>query len=659
MTFSDVSLKKKIFLLLALPVMGVLALSTTAIVKSYATYQSMVEVEESVLVATNFANLVHELQKERGMTAGFIGSKGQKFADDIIEQRRQTDIKLGSRQELLTQHQINWPSFSTLNRNIESSLRQLRDIRSLVDTNQIALNEALGFYTRINANLLETSSLIAKQSKDSTIVEQASAYYNFLQGKERAGIERAVLNNVFAQDQFSGNLRANFITLKSQQETYFDNFTVFAAPQNKRYFEEQLSHPTVAETNRLKSIALSKVESFNIDPIHWFTQATGRIGQLKSVENHLSDALVSLANTTKQDATNILVTSALLSLALIIATLIISSMVIRDIIARVDDLSNVLSRVENNNDLTAKAQLKGASELGGISNALNQTLEKFSFAIEEISTTSSVLAAGAEQTSQTCVRNSKAMNDQQDEISLVATAVEEISVTVKEVAVNTQAAVDSAQQADQKSKHGLHIVQQSYHSIEVLKQEINELASTITHLHESSNNITSVVDVIKSVADQTNLLALNAAIEAARAGEQGRGFAVVADEVRTLAQRTQESTSEIESFIGSLQADANNAFSVIEASQQKAQDAVDKSKDVEVVLIEITDSVSTIFAMTEQISVAAEEQATVTQDIAKNIINVEQKSHGATTDANEIASTAIEQAQLAQQLRTLAHQFTV
>lgn len=659
MKFSDISLKKKIFLLLVLPITGVLVLSILAITKSYKTHQSMAEVEQSVLVATNFANLVHELQKERGMTAGFIGSNGKKFAKEIVGQRKETDKKLAQRKAFLQQHEITLPGFESLTRDIEGRLSQLNSIRRQVDAGTIKIQNALGYYTKTNASLLKTSSLIAKQSEDSTIVAQAIAYYNFLQGKERAGIERAVLSNTFAKDHFVDGMKAKFITLKSEQETYIGNFQVFATPANKAFLQQQLDHAAVIEVKRLKDIALTKNDSFNIDAVHWFSQATGRIGQLKKVENHLSDSLITLTKETKSVASNILILSSLLSLVLVVVTFIISGMVIRDIVARVNDLGNVLLRVESSNDLTAKASLLGKSELGGISSALNQTLEKFSFAIEEISTTSNVLAAGAEQTSQTCVNNSQAMSEQQDEISLVATAVEEISVTVKEVATNTQLAVESAQEADRKSLEGLDVVQQSYQSIEVLKEEINALAQTITNLHESSNNITSVVDVIKSVADQTNLLALNAAIEAARAGEQGRGFAVVADEVRTLAQRTQDSTTEIENFIGSLQNDANNAFSVIETSQKKAEDAVGNSKNVEQMLTNISESVSTIFSMTEQISVAAEEQSAVTQDIAQNIVNVERKSHGVTTDANEIAATAIEQAKMAQQLRKLAHQFTV
>lgn len=351
---------------------------------------------------------------------------------------------------------------------------------------------------------------------------------------------------------------------------------------------------------------------------------------------------------------NIIASTLLVSLALII-----SFYVINDLTSRVRSLTEVLYKVRHENDLTVQSPHEGSSELGQISMSINKTLGSFSDVIRDISSSSMTLASAAEETAQTCEYNSKSLFDQQNGIALIATAIEELSATVREVAENTQNTANSAKNADEKAKSGLATTQKSYRSIESLAIEIDGLAKQINSLHASSKNITSVVDVIKSVAEQTNLLALNAAIEAARAGEQGRGFAVVADEVRTLAQRTQQSTSEIESFILSLQSDANSAYNVIETSQKKAAEAVENSKEVELILQEITVSVGDIFAMTDQIATAIEEQAVVTQDVAQNVVSVEEKSRETTTGANQISVTANEQARLAASLQEMASRFKV
>ena len=659
MRFSDISFKKKIFILLILPLAGFLWLSISAIFHSVSVTQEMSTLTRLTKLSVVYSELVHELQKERGMTAGFIGSHGESFGDKLKQQRINTNKKIEQRQGYWQMYQFEYPQIIQLNDFISGDLNQLAAIRRQVDNQSINLPSAIKYYTQLNAKLLSVAALNAEISSDATITKETIAYYNFLQAKERAGIERAVLSATFSADQFGSGMLVKFITLVAEQDVYFSNFNLFANANNKTFFTQQLNHLSVQQVSDLREIAKNKTEQFNIDSEYWFSQATARIGQLKKSEEHFSTELLTLAQQTKDSAFNALVFNVVFSLTLVLCAAVISFYTIRELSARVMDLTSVMAKVRDGNDLTVQTKQTGESELGQISTSLNLTLNKFSGVIEEISTSSISLASAAEETSRTCEHNSQSMLEQQDGIALIATAIEELSVTVKEVANNTHLTADSAKEADIQAKNGLEVVQISYQSIESLASEIDSLATRITSLHESSNNITKVVDVIKSVADQTNLLALNAAIEAARAGEQGRGFAVVADEVCTLAQRTQESIAEIENFIISLQSDANLAFNVIDVSQKKAAEAVANSKDVEQRLQGITAAVSHIFVMTEQIATAVEEQSVVTQDIAKNIVTVEQKSMESTTGATQIAVTAKEQAKLATSLQDIASTFKV
>ena len=657
MKLTDMSFKQKIIALLILPILGFLWLSASTISKSVETTSEMSSLNQLTRLSVVYSELVHELQKERGMTAGFIGSKGTKFVSELQSQRTSADNRRAQRNEYWQSAAIDLPQITRLNNEISQSLNQITSIRNRVDSQSIPLSEALGYYTNLNAKLLSVSALIAELSSDATITTETIAYYNFLQGKERAGIERAVLNNTFSKNEFGPGMLVKFISLVTEQNTYFSNFEVLSNPDNVRFFEQQLNDRSVAEVGKLRSLAESKMSGFDVDPVYWFSQSTARIVQLKKTENHLAESLIALTEKKMSEAQSAMMMSiSLFALVTLFATFV-SFKAISDLTMRVKDLTVMLSKVRNDNDLTVRAKYVGNSELGQISSALNETLEKFSNVIDNLSQSSLTLASAAEETSQTCHYNSNTLVQQQDQIGLVATATEELSATVNQVAAKTQQTASSAKLVDEQSQEGLSTVQNSYHSIENLASEINDLAEKITHLHESSNNINSVIDVIKSVAEQTNLLALNAAIEAARAGEQGRGFAVVADEVRTLAQRTQQSTAEIEGFISSLQSDVQTAFNVIDNSQKMSSKAVEDSREVEQTLQGISNAVSEIFSMTEQIATATEEQAVVTQDIAQNVMAVEQKSTESTTGATQIAATAKEQAELAASLKEIANTF--
>lgn len=342
-----------------------------------------------------------------------------------------------------------------------------------------------------------------------------------------------------------------------------------------------------------------------------------------------------------------------------IACIVITFLIMKDINFKVSNLVSTLRYCSENKALNRTLESKGNDEFSHIFSAINNVFSNFKATIVDLTTSSENLAASSGQNSVAVQQTSTALNMQKEQTYLVATAVEEMSHTIADVAKNTALTADAASKADALSQSSTSIVQNSVDQINKVAVDVNKVHELISTLHASTNEITHVVDVIKAVAEQTNLLALNAAIEAARAGEQGRGFAVVADEVRTLAMRTQESTQRIESIISGFTASTNEAFILIEACQTNAHVSVEKSTDISNIIHEIQSSIQTITQMTDQIATAVEEQVVVASDIAENITKISVAADESATSATEIAATTKTQASLAANLKNLSESFVV
>ncbi len=308
-------------------------------------------------------------------------------------------------------------------------------------------------------------------------------------------------------------------------------------------------------------------------------------------------------------------------------------------------------------DLTVRIQVHNNDEIGQLGRNVNTFIEKLHTIIGQIADATSQLAAASEQLSTIMEQTKESIITQQKETTLVATAMTEMGATVQEVAQNAEGAASAAEQADTEAITGREVVNQTAEIITELAQDIEQSSHVIEKLRGDSENIGAMLDVIKSIAEQTNLLALNAAIEAARAGEQGRGFAVVADEVRSLAQRTQESTTEIESLIADLQGGAENAVDVMGQSRDLAGTTVEKALLADKSLGTITTAVASINQMNTQIATASEEQTSVSAEIQRNVINIQTIANETSQGAEQTASASAELANLSAQLSALVGQF--
>ena len=310
-------------------------------------------------------------------------------------------------------------------------------------------------------------------------------------------------------------------------------------------------------------------------------------------------------------------------------------------------------------DLQLTGTVQRRDEMGQLQNSmqamtlsLRELIGGIGGGITQLSSAVEQLAAVSEQTK---VR----IAQQKDETDQVATAMNQMSATVHEVAQNAELASQAATTADQQAQLGDQVVGEAVEQIEQLARQMDHSIDAMHQLAGESQRIGSILDVIKSVSEQTNLLALNAAIEAARAGEAGRGFAVVADEVRGLAQRTQQSTEEIEQLIGNLHDGTDQVTRLLDSSKILTHDSVDLSRRAGDALGQITRTVSNIQGMNQQIATASEEQSAVAEEINRSVINVREVSDQTSTASEETAASSVELARLGRQLQTLVGRFNL
>ena len=338
----------------------------------------------------------------------------------------------------------------------------------------------------------------------------------------------------------------------------------------------------------------------------------------------------------------------------------IASLITYSIVCPLKKAVSAMSDIaEGEGDLTQRLDIPGKHEIADMANAFNRFSEKVRRIVAEVSNSTEQLSSSASEMMGVTTESSNNVARQRKEIDQLATAMHQMATTVQEVARNAAEAANSAQAADSEANAGRQVVSNTVTSINALAGEVENAATVIQRLEQASENIGSVLDVIRDIAEQTNLLALNAAIEAARAGEQGRGFAVVADEVRTLASRTQKSTEEIQAMIEHLQADARSAVSVMAQGKTQAAHSVEQADQAGTSLNQITQMVAGITDMNTQIASAAEEQSAVSDEINRNIVTINEMAEHTASGASQAAASGEHMQQLASDLRSVVNQFKI
>jgi len=593
----------------------------------------------------------------RGDTLGFISSLNE-LTKDLRLARLDYDMRRGEQgpgavNELIGKIDAGLKTARTL-------IEQPDDV-ALIDQQVAAISE----YKRAFADL--TQATVAREdarsklgaTADNAVARVAEVEKSMLQGDSVAQFNSVIeLSKLIQQARFQ--VRGYTYSGKPEAEQpaldAIDN-----ALKNLESLPSKLPEQHIANlqqaTESLKAYraAVSQFRDSQVASAAAFKRMSAQGDILFDVSKKLTTSQTAVRDADTTHAKNLLLMATVLALAF---GLFAAWAITRQIVIPLSQTLKVAERVAAG-DLSHNLISERQDELGQLQRAMQSMTLGLRELIGGISDGVTQIASAAEELSAVTEQTSAGVNSQKVETDQVATAMHEMTATVQEVARNAEEASEAAVAADQQAREGDRVVGEAIAQIERLALEVGNSTAAMGDLKRESDKIGSVLDVIKSVAQQTNLLALNAAIEAARAGEAGRGFAVVADEVRSLAQRTQKSTEEIEELIVGLQTGTQQVATIMDNSRSLTDSSVELTRRAGGSLESITRTVSAIQSMNQQIAAAAEQQSAVAEEINRSVLNVRDVSEQTSAASEETAASSVELARLGTHLQMLVGRFKV
>lgn len=658
-SFRNLSIKAKLLIMVGAPLLLALYFIANRLIEVQADAANMSVAHELSEVAVAGNQLVHEIQKERGSSAVYLGSQGNRFKNEVRIQRQQTDKSVSHFLAAYksTRGDIESTKIKRLLSDIAQQLGDLPKLRQGIDSLSIPLAQAIGTLTKANSNLLNINTMLAAEVQDSATSRLAISYVYFLNAKERAGIERAVVSSILASNQASAKQKERSITLAVEQDRYMQLFEEMATPETLAMAKQEIDSGIENKVINVRQTVWANNTDFGIEAQTWFALASERINGLKAAESRIERNFQQILSDKKGQANSSFTLLLIMSLLAVAATAVLCIYSSQLINKQLNSISSAMQGLGQNSDLSVQATAFAKDDLGQLALSFNQMVTHIRGLINNMKDADNSLNTTLKSLQDVSNNVNSQVNSGLEQTQMAAVAMNQMGSTVQEVAQNCSNAAARSEQANKSAQAGSQLLQSVREEMKSLSTELSGSHEVIHQLADDSSEIGSILDVIRGVAEQTNLLALNAAIEAARAGEQGRGFAVVADEVRSLASKTQESTGQIQENIEKLQVGSRKAVNAITQSLELASTTDTSLNNTIDNIGEIIEQISDVNSMNIQIATATEEQSSTVEEINRNVQVIKQQYDDTSGSVTELHQATEEVNQLSQQLSDNVKQF--
>jgi methyl-accepting chemotaxis protein len=657
---AKLTISKRLALTVVVPLLMLMLLAGYNLSINWRTWTEMAKLDRLAIDVARLSQLIHELQRERGASAVFVGSNGSQLQTELAVQRKLTD-------QARNAASASWANLHAASAGgemdklvnvAEAAVSELGSKRARIDNLSIAATDSNAYFTATIAKILPVASEIAKASSRGDVTTAISSYVSFMQAKERAGQERASGAAGISNGRFDALSYAKVLALSAVQESYFEAFKAAATASQRDSYATALSGKITDDVATMRETILKgglSGDLSGLDGKSWYMATTARIDRLKLVEDRIASDLAAQTESIKAEAErDLAMLATIISLCLVLSLAIVYFMA-RSIILPVTELTAAMTGLaagnleiatpshSGNNEISEMARSVGVFKENAVHaraiesrqreaeasaaerrrTEMNELADAFDAAVgkivETVFSASTQLEASAGTLSATAGRA-------QQSTTMVAAASEEASANVQSVATATEELSSSVNEISRQ-------VQESARMANAAVNQARATTDRVGELSKAAKRIDDVVELINSIAGQTNLLALNATIEAARAGEAGRGFAVVAAEVKALAEQTAKATGEIGQQIAGIQAATAESVNAMTG---------------------ISGTIEKISEISSTIAAAVEEQSAATQEIARNVQQAAQGTQEVSSNIIDVQTGATETGSATSQVQSAA-----